>query len=400
MRFFPTEPDIATLFNRIEDGDIDLQPDFQRGEIWSTAKQQRLIDTILRGWVVPPILLIRDISSGKNKQLVLDGQQRLAAIRDFKRNIFGVDGKILPSDKSISTLHGLRYATLPVDVKKMFDRAAIRIYEVTDFNPDEPAEIFYRLNQPTALTSAEKRNAFIGPVRDQIRDASRWFIRMTDASKSLGFSNSRMAYDEVFARFIATLDLGTLRTKVTASGINDLYRRTSPLDQTVSARFEYTIKLAASVIEAMTADPLPTHTPKLNKATLYSWLVFWARLNMAVPPSDLARFLRAFEHNRTQTAESANSGSFNIFIVPSSAVISLSRVYTDRATARVSDVSSVLLRDFALWVSWSNSAIAHKAGCVDPAYAKISEFTRAAPQYHNEVSASDFIDHAGWGKVL
>ena len=54
MKLTPSEPDIRTIVERIDRGDIDLQPDFQRQEVWSTSKKKRLIDTILRGWSIPP----------------------------------------------------------------------------------------------------------------------------------------------------------------------------------------------------------------------------------------------------------------------------------------------------------------------------------------------------------
>ena len=92
MRFAPADPDLATIYNRIVENEIDLQPDFQRGEVWQLPKQQRLIDSILRGWVVPPILVIDDLNGGQLQ--VLDGQQRLAAIRDFKQNLILIDGNI------------------------------------------------------------------------------------------------------------------------------------------------------------------------------------------------------------------------------------------------------------------------------------------------------------------
>lgn len=40
MRLLPSNPDIVS---RIDSGDIDLQPEFQRGEVWGKFKKQRLI---------------------------------------------------------------------------------------------------------------------------------------------------------------------------------------------------------------------------------------------------------------------------------------------------------------------------------------------------------------------
>jgi Protein of unknown function DUF262 len=94
MRLLPSDPDVETIVSRIKSKDIDLQPEFQRGEVWSKPRKQRLIDSILRDWHVPPIHVIENATS--KKQEVLDGQQRLASIRDFVDNQFAVDGRIEP----------------------------------------------------------------------------------------------------------------------------------------------------------------------------------------------------------------------------------------------------------------------------------------------------------------
>jgi Protein of unknown function DUF262 len=80
MKMTPWEPDLRTVVDRINNKDIDLQPEFQRQEIWSPSKKKKLIDTILRGWSIPPVFLV---VTSDGRMDVLDGQQRLAAIRDF-----------------------------------------------------------------------------------------------------------------------------------------------------------------------------------------------------------------------------------------------------------------------------------------------------------------------------
>ncbi|MBU0739792.1 MAG: DUF262 domain-containing protein [Alphaproteobacteria bacterium] len=104
MKLNPWEPDLRSLVDRVDRGDIDLQPDFQRQEVWPTAKKKRLIDTVLREWSIPPIHLV---VVDDNKLEVLDGQQRLAAIRDFLHNRFSIDGNITPPDSRVMSLHGL-----------------------------------------------------------------------------------------------------------------------------------------------------------------------------------------------------------------------------------------------------------------------------------------------------
>ena len=71
MKCEATVLEIETIISRITHGDIDLQPDFQRGEVWSINKQKKLIDSILRGWRIPPIHFVQSKDAIDE---VLDGQ--------------------------------------------------------------------------------------------------------------------------------------------------------------------------------------------------------------------------------------------------------------------------------------------------------------------------------------
>src|SRR5947208_1772873 len=100
MKITASDPDIETLVNRVRRKELNLRPDFQRGEVWSDSKRQKLIDTILRGWQVPPVHVVT--VPGTSEQEVLDGQQRLATIRDFANGQIRIDGTIEPIHPEIS----------------------------------------------------------------------------------------------------------------------------------------------------------------------------------------------------------------------------------------------------------------------------------------------------------
>lgn len=271
MRFNTSDPDLDTLLKRVERGTIDLQPEFQRGEVWTTPKKQRLIDSILRRWHVPPIHLVAK-SGGRFD--VLDGQQRLTAIRDFMRGVFSVDGAIEPTEQWIKDLHGLRYQQLPEGVRNEFETFPIRVFELHDYMPEEPHELFFRLNQPTNLTEAEKRNAFIGGPRNQIRDLVAWAEGVGMTQKRIGFSNSRMAYDDLLARFLLTLEQASLSEKVTAQRITNRYRTKEPFS-------DGSIEIAqGSIAYVMALKFLDISDDRLkpNKATVHTWLCMAAEL--------------------------------------------------------------------------------------------------------------------------
>lgn len=349
MRLEGADPDIQTIISRIRSKEIDLQPDFQRGEVWSDLKKRRLVDSILRGWHIPPIHVIDVKASGKEE--VLDGQQRLVSIRDFANGIIRVDGYIQPLDEQIRALDGLTYESLPDVWRRKFDRFTIRIFRIVDYKPGEPAELFYRLNQPTHLTAPEQRNAFFGPARQQVKDLVHEFEQYGVGKEYIGFSNSRMAYDDVVSRLCYSLERGTLTDKVTAPDLADRYRADLPFPPNVISTASSAIRLFGDSKQYVT---IPIH---LNKATLYSWLWFVSQSGRLKAPllsgELLGTFLTWFEGWRA-TPRYLEQTPLSMFALSdklaSSFVAQLMLVYNDRASSRVADVSSVLSRDVVIWI--------------------------------------------------
>lgn len=333
MRFISQDPDLETVFRRISDADYDLQPDFQRGEVWPLQKKRRLIDSILRGWHIPPIHLV---AGAEGRSDVLDGQQRLTAIRDFMENKFHIDGYIEPTDDRISSLHRMKYADLPLDVARSFRKFTVRVFELVDFDPDEPHELFFRLNQPTSLTEAEKRNAFAGDTRNQVREIVDWATSTGLLSDKLGFSNSRLAYHDMVAKVLVTVDARSLSDKVTASKITARYRAGKPFTEGTVESLRFAMEAAVPVLIQNELRP--------NKATLHSWLCLGAQLYTSRSlPKSLQEFLPQviIELERARWEK----GSFH-----SEAPRKVIAAFQNRSTARVADVSSVILRDLVIWM--------------------------------------------------
>jgi hypothetical protein len=345
MRLIPSDPDIATVVNRIRDRSLDLQPDFQRGAVWSQTKRQLLIDSILRNWYIPPIHIVR--TEGEN-QVVLDGQQRLRSISEFVDGALSVDGKAEPFSEEIFNLDGLRYADLPEAVRRRFDRFTLRIFEVIDYEPEEPYELFYRLNQPTALTFAEQRNAFFGPPRDQIRELAGIAADHGMIPARVGFTNARLSYEDIIARFLWTLEAGTLAERVTARHLTERYRSGRPFNHDV---FDWG---QGSLVSFFANPALDDGSVKFNRATVYSWLCFTARaLRRDKPLQPLVRLVPQIEHTRARFRRPDVSESY-----PIDGDVSplLYTIFNDRATSRVSDASSVILRDAILWIFFANAS--------------------------------------------
>ncbi len=187
------------------------------------------------------------------------------------RGRFGVDGGTQPTDDAIEGLDGLRYDQLPENVRRRFDRFTLRLFELVDYAPEDPSELFFRLNQPATLTEAEKRNAFFGPAREQVRELTQFAQERGMQPDRIGFSSARLAYEDVIARFVWTVEAGNLGEKVTASRVTARYRSREPFDSDVIGIVE------ASLADVFGVPCLDDPTIRLNKATAHSWLICAAR---------------------------------------------------------------------------------------------------------------------------
>jgi len=84
----PSLPQTYTISDFIEwsrKGQLKLDPDFQRGSVWTPAARVFLIDTILNDLPIPQVYFRTKVDAATQTTVreVVDGQQRLRAILDF-----------------------------------------------------------------------------------------------------------------------------------------------------------------------------------------------------------------------------------------------------------------------------------------------------------------------------
>lgn len=345
MKCQTTELEIETLVNRIKNGDMDLQPDFQRGEIWPPQKKKKLIDSILRGWRIPPIHVVLN---SKAIDEVLDGQQRLAAIRDFYDNVICVDGKIEPLDRAIIELDGMLYRDLPKEWQRRFRQYSVNIVRLTEFKPEEPAELFYRLNQPSALTSAEQRNAYIGITRDQVKKLSDSFISLGASKDLIGFSNSRLAYDEIISKFCYTVETATLKRKITSTDVSEQYRKGVPFSDECIETASETIQKFLRCVKDWSDFKF-----SFNKATLFSWLIF-VRQNLYIDDQHLQQvvvyfeFCRAFIKGKYKKADDIYSETYKQLQKQLPFFEIMLNTFNQRSSMGSTDALSIIYRDIII----------------------------------------------------
>ncbi len=82
IRVDPKNFSLRNILDMIDDGDLELAPDFQRNKVWTLTQKSRLIESIFLRIPLPAFYFSED---DEGMLQVIDGLQRLSTIHDFVR---------------------------------------------------------------------------------------------------------------------------------------------------------------------------------------------------------------------------------------------------------------------------------------------------------------------------
>jgi hypothetical protein len=147
LKYTVRSREIVDLVSAMRSSRLTLSPYFQRNLVWRDAHKRDFIDTILKGYPFPQIFLARgplNLDTMEASQAVVDGQQRLNAIRDF------VDGRL--------DFQGEFFKKLSTKQREDFLKYEVPVIDF-DLDAGDPRlkDVFHRLNRTYySLSAIEK----------------------------------------------------------------------------------------------------------------------------------------------------------------------------------------------------------------------------------------------------
>lgn len=152
----PTDVRIGTLYH--ERGLYDNYPPFQRDKVWTESMKRCLIDSILRGFYIPAVLVYRHAGLPLGHSYwVIDGQQRLTTIFEFLDNKFTTTPNRSKDEPHYSPVEpNKRYSQLSPEAKEAFDSYTLHIRILEGIEESMLGVLFRRLQNQQPLLSSEK----------------------------------------------------------------------------------------------------------------------------------------------------------------------------------------------------------------------------------------------------
>lgn len=222
---------------------------FQRGFVWSKAQMDRFIESLLLGYPVPGIFLVKQAND--NRMLILDGQQRLVTLQRFYNGLHA--GREFTLQYVGDEFRGLTYDTMDESLQFKLDDSYMQATIVAADGSAEVDEsifqIFERLNSGgTQLTPHEIRVAlFAGPLMASVES-----LNSSEHWRSLyGHKSKRIRDHELIMRILALYSDSTRYSRPLKAFLNNFARDNRAEDMTSDDRgvlFMQTVEKIATEI--------------------------------------------------------------------------------------------------------------------------------------------------------
>ena len=166
---------VGEILNLYKRNMLRVDPEYQRGEVWTEAQQQYFIDSVLRGYHIPLIYLhyipgerIHNLTTG-DQFYIIDGQQRIRALYLFSEGALRLldpkkhQGRFPASLQEAPCPWASRtILTLDEGTYDKFFETTLSVAKIETDKDDEVRDLFIRLQGGKSLTSQEQRDAWPG----------------------------------------------------------------------------------------------------------------------------------------------------------------------------------------------------------------------------------------------
>lgn len=203
---------VKELLSMVNDGLINIAPEYQRQFRWDVERQSSLVESLFLGIPVPSLFMATNVDGTWE---VIDGVQRLSTMICFagddnvreKVNAKKAEPLKLKGLSKLANFNDKRFADLPVGVQNKFKLTSIKVITLSDkSDKDVRFDLFERLNKggvnltPQEIRSCVYRGGFNDFLKELSKDSN--FKNCVHLSESQENDGTR---EELVLRFFAYL---------------------------------------------------------------------------------------------------------------------------------------------------------------------------------------------------
>lgn len=195
----PYDPPVKSLVQEISDKELIVRPTFQRYAVWDAVRQSKFVESILLNIPIPTLFFAEDDDKTK---VVVDGQQRLLALKEYIENRYPLKGL-----EVLAALKGKRFDDLTERQQKIIKNRTLRCLVISAKSDSEIRfQVFERLNQGGVPLNAQevRHSVYRGPLNDLLHElvTDVTWLKMLNLKKP----HQRMNDCELILRFFALRD--------------------------------------------------------------------------------------------------------------------------------------------------------------------------------------------------
>lgn len=280
MKYTEDLHSVGDLVEQFQKNALLVNPEYQRGAVWTERQQGKFLDSIFREYPVPAVF-IRAIEHqglrGTHSTFeLIDGQQRLRALSDFLTDklrlpsLAGPDRLRLPARVAAQPAYwtGRTWIELTPELQTKLREAKFRVFVVEHpTEDDEVRDLFIRLQAGTALTRQQIRDAWPGPMSPFVESiggkgrhgAKSALLSMVDKrgdrdaddDATDSWVGHRQTCGQLLSVFLARERDAYARARISADDLDELYHETSAFDPAgeVARRFREALNASERVFE-------------------------------------------------------------------------------------------------------------------------------------------------------
>jgi hypothetical protein len=296
---------VNRLVEALNSGALLRNEEYQRGAAWSELQKAAFVDSLFRRYPVPALFLhevqsvgLADAPSVKHE--IVDGQQRLNALRDFlagRYALFEVSERSrLRIPQSVrakpAPWAGKRYTELALELKRQLEDAEITVFILgPDSLRDEVRDLFIRLQSGTALSRQQIRDAWPGnlgpfveslagkltrtPSVELFRLIDRRGTRSEEEDQKDEYVTDRQICAQLLRVFLARQRDPYAYPSVSANELDALYHEFTDfdVDGETARRFKELLALTAAVVQWINTKK-PGRKNKMKRLDVLSIFMF------------------------------------------------------------------------------------------------------------------------------